>query len=224
MKAKAQLVLPILLLGFGLIFAASPATAEEVELPQDTTFGSLVLLMEEFASSNVSQMEKNNAISGLIRVSVRGLYELDVRGELDPEFVEEARTDLFSSLADYQTGAIDPDRLLNRVSSVFEEVETKTDVPIISVTKEMALGRAILEVPGLLGKPPEELDEVELSRLVGIVSRKFKEKRGDLEVTKPTRPEPGAGREEGGAEEGLLKMDRKSQVNRTIFGEEEEKK
>ncbi|MFP4508364.1 MAG: hypothetical protein ACLFO4_05805 [Candidatus Acetothermia bacterium] len=223
MKAKAPLVLPILLLGFGLLFAASPATAEEVELPQDTTFGSLVLLIEEFVSANVSQMEKSNGVSGLIRVAVRGLYELDVRGELDSEFVEEARTDLFSSLADYQTETIGPDRLLDRVSQVFEEVETKTDVPIISVTEEMALGRAILEVPGLLGKPPKELDDEELSRLVGIVSRKFKEKKGDLEVSKPTRPEQGAGREESGDEEGLLKMDRKSQVNRTIFGEEEEK-
>lgn len=225
---KRSLLVPVIVfLVVGLV-ALPLYGQDEVKLPQKADLSSIGILLDRIVSLETTDPRTTNAASALIRVTARGLYEMKARGELEPGFVEEKRKELFTNLAEYQSGVLSPEQFAERTSSLYGSIKDEVEVPLVTVTEDTALGRGINRVPGLLAKSPEDLSKGEVTSLARSLSTAYEEKKGKIEVSEPGKGGIEKGEKRGEDQQpGLLKMDRKSQVNRTIMGDEdkeEEKK
>jgi len=224
MRKRALFYSVAFLVSMALVLAAVPVFAGNgVNLPQQASTRKVFLLMDRVATADVPGDKKKSGLSLFTRLLARSFYEMETRGQLTQEFVEEARKEVFSGLADYQAGIVSAKQFIGRVGKVQERVYRSVDVPIVTVTEEMTLGLVLLDLPQLMSQNPDELSEKEIGILVDAIVQESGKSGGKLDVTEV---EPGEIRgimTSGGSGEGLLQGKWKDPDQRSIFEDRKEK-
>lgn len=224
MRKSALFYSVTLLVSLALVLTFLPVFAGNgVKLPQQASTRKVFLLMERVSTAKVSAEKKKKSLASLTRLLARGLYEMKTRGQLNQEFVEKARQEVFSALADYQAGIVSAKGFIGRVGEVQERVYKSVDVPIVTVTEEMPLGLVLLDLPQLTRKNPDELNEKEIGILVDAIVKASDKSGGKLDVTDV---EPGEIRgivTSGRSGEGLLQGKWKDPDQRSILEDKKDK-
>ncbi len=224
MRKNALFYTAALLLSTALVLSALPVFAGNgVNLPQQASTRKVFLLMERVSTADVSGEKKKESLSSLTRLLARGLYEMETRGQLNQDFVEKNRKEIFSALADYQAGIVSAKEFIGRVGQVQERVYRTVDVPIVTVTDEMPLGLALLNLPNLISKNPGDLTEKEIGILVDAIVNEAEKSGEELNVTEVESGEIRGIMTSGRSGEGLLQGKWKDPDQRSIFEERKEK-
>ncbi len=224
MRKNALFYSAALLLSTALVLSALPVFAGNgVNLPQQASTRKVFLLMERVSAANVPGEKKKKSLASLTRLLARGLYEMKTRGQLNQDFVEKNRKEIFSALADYQAGIVSAKEFIGRVGQVQERVYRTVDVPIVTVTDEMPLGLALLNLPNLISKNPGDLTEKEIGILVDAIVNEAEKSGEELNVTEVESGEIRGIMTSGRSGEGLLQGKWKDPDQRSIFEERKEK-
>ena len=224
MRKNALFYSAALLLSTALVLSALPVFAGNgVNLPQQASTRKVFLLMERVSTADVSGEKKKESLSSLTRLLARGLYEMETRGQLNQDFVEKNRKEIFSTMADYQAGIVSAKEFIGRVGQVQERVYRTVDVPIVTVTDEMPLGLALLNLPNLISKNPGDLTEKEIGILVDAIVNEAEKSGEELNVTEVESGEIRGIMTSGRSGEGLLQGKWKDPDQRSIFEERKEK-